>query len=615
MAGICGWLDTSCNYSNQEQHSITQNMGNALARLATVQAESLHRNGNCVAAALHTGLGETSLHEGLLISYCGRPWWNDEQLQDTANQRGHAAAIAQAYRNHGHNLLALIHGTFSLAVLNTMTNQALVAIDRIGIRPLSYWHYNGALVFGATTSAIITHPAVTSTLDRQSIFDYLYFHMVPSPRTIYQGINKLMPGQYLTFDNGRQKTDFYWHLEYQDHVPTPQQSLEVELHQLLRDAMRRNLGDGTVGAFLSGGTDSSTMAGILTEVLGHPARTYSIGFDATGFDETEYALTSAKHFGTDHKAYYVTPQDVVDAIPIIAASYDEPFGNASAVPTYFCAKMAKEDGIEIMIAGDGGDEIFAGNARYAKQGIFEHYQRIPAILRSALIEPIALNLPGADSVLPLRKLKSYIEQARLPLPDRLESYNFLHRELLTNIFCDDFLVSINKDDPLKICRDAYERTHSNSILNKMMHLDLKNTLADNDLRKVNRMCQLNGVDVRYPLLDEELVEFSGRVPVNLKLKGQELRYFFKHALRDFLATETLSKSKHGFGLPFGLWLQEYAPLRDLASDSLHSFSQRGFIRNTYINDLRSKHNSEHASYYGVMIWVIMMLEQWLQSHE
>jgi len=615
MTGICGWIDTSCHYSDQEQRAITQKMAAALDRENDQQTKHLQQNGSSAAAAQHAGLGETSQHEGLLISYCGRPWWSNEQLKDTASQLGHAAAIAQAYRNHDHKLLQQIHGTFSLAVLDTKTSQALVAIDRIGVQPLSYWHQNGKLVFGASTDAVVAHPAVLGKLDKQSIFDYLYFHMVPSPRTIYQGIAKLLPGQYLTFDNGQLKTDFYWQLEYQDHASTPQQSLETELQKQLRDAMQRNLGGGNVGAFLSGGIDSSTMAGVLTEALGHPAKTYSIGFDAEGYDETEFARTSAKHFGTQHKEYYVTPQDVVDAIPKIAASYDEPFGNASAVPTYFCAKMAKEDNIDIMIAGDGGDEIFAGNVRYAKQGVFEYYQRIPDILRSALIEPIALNLPGANSIMPLRKLKSYIEQARIPLPDRLESYNFLHREPLNKVFTDDFLANINSDEPLKISRDAYQRSRSNSILNKMMHLDLKNTLADNDLRKVNRMCQLGGVEVRYPLLDEQLVEFSSRVPVNLKVKGQELRYFFKHALRDFLAPDTLRKSKHGFGLPFGLWMQEYAPLRELANDSLQSFSQRGYLRDSYIDALRSKQNSEHASYYGVMIWVIMMLEQWLQRHE
>ncbi len=613
MTGICGWLDNSGNNSDQEQHSIARNMAEALAKLATTPTENLHKDGNSVAAALHAGQGEAARHEGLLISYSGRPWWSDEQLKDVASHRGHAAAIAHAYRNHGHQFLEKIHGSFSLAVLDTKANRALIAIDRIGVSPLSYWHQNGKFVFGSSASAVIAHPAVPNELDKQSIFDYLYFHMVPSPRTIYQGISKLLPGQYLSLDNDKLTTDFYWQLEYQDQTSTSQQTLETELQQQLRDAMQRSIGDGKVGAFLSGGVDSSTMAGVLTEVLGQPAQTYSIGFDAEGYDETEFARASAKHFGTNHKEYYLTPQDVVDAIPRIAASYDEPFGNASAVPSYFCAKMAAEDGIEIMIAGDGGDEIFAGNARYAKQGVFEHYQRIPEFLRTALIEPVALNLPGADNIMPLRKLKSYVEQARVPLPDRLESYNFLHREPLSNIFTDDFLTDIDNDEPLTICRNVYQRTHANSILNKMMHLDLKNTLADNDLRKVNRMCQLGGVEVRYPLLDEKLVEFSGRVPVDLKIKGQELRYFFKHSLRDFLPPSTLNKSKHGFGLPFGLWLKEYQPLHDLARASLDNLAKRNIVQPDYLNQLWQAHQEGHASYYGVMIWVLMMLEQWLDQ--
>jgi len=615
MTNIFGWINTNCLNNSNELSSIANNMGNTSNKGSSIHTENILRKGDSTAFSAFSGQGETSQHEGLLISLSGRPWWNDSQLKDKADKHGHAAAIAHAYHNHGHKLLQFIHGNFTLAVLDVTANHALLAIDRIGICPMSYWHQDDKLIFASSANAITAHPDVPNEPDKQSIFDYLYFHMVPSPRTIFQNIEKLLPGQYLSFDNGAVHKDFYWHLEYQDKKPESQLSLETELHQLLRDSVKRSLGDGKVGAFLSGGIDSSTISGILTEVLGQPANTYSIGFNAKGYDETKFARTSSKYFGTTHKEYYVTPQDVVDAIPKIAASYDEPFGNASAVPTYFCAKMAKEDGIDVMLAGDGGDEIFAGNERYAKQVIFERYQLIPATVRSALIEPIALNFPGANAIMPLRKLKSYIEQARVPLPERLESYNFLQRGPINNIFTQDFLANININEPADICRDAYQRTHSNDILNKMMHLDLKNTLADNDLRKVNRMCQLSGVEVRYPLLDELLVEFSGRVPVNLKLKGQELRYFFKHALRDFLAPDTLRKSKHGFGLPFGLWMKEYTPLRNLANDSLKSFGQRGYVHNTYLDDLKKKQNSEHAGYYGVMIWVIMMLEQWLQNHE
>lgn len=607
--GLCGWLDSSAGTLSADVNDTLEHMA---GRLGAASSQPLQKDG---AGLQQVGNGASAHVDGLLIGVGGRPYWRDARLQALAEQQGHAAAIAAAYDQHGRGLLEQIHGPFSLAVLDPQRRRALLAIDRLGTQPLCYWRGKGGLVFGASAAAVTAHPAVARTLDRQSIFDYLYFHMVPSPRTIYEGINKLLPGQFLALEGDKVETGFYWQLEYQDHAATSQQDLAAELQQLLREAMRRHLDGRKVGAFLSGGLDSSTTAGILTEVLGRPAKTYSIGFDAEGYDETEFARATARHFGTDHQALYLTPEDVVEAIPKIAAAYDEPFGNASAVPAYFCAKYAKADGIEVMIAGDGGDELFGGNARYAKQQVFEHYWRIPAPLRSALIEPLVLKLPGADAVMPLRKLKSYVEQARVPLPDRLESYNFLHREALDTIFTPDFLAAIDTQEPLAICREAYQRTHSHSILNKMMHLDLKNTLADNDLRKVNRMCQLGGVEVRYPLLDEALVEFSARVPVDLKLKGQELRWFFKQALKDFLAPETLDKSKHGFGLPFGLWMREYAPLHDMALDSLQAFRQRGYVRDSYIDELRRQHDSEHASYYGVMIWVIMMLEQWLQTHE
>ncbi len=613
MAGICGWLDTDSNLSPAQQQALTTQMGQQLSAARSMGNAVQTSAANRTAGALHVDHGDTAVIEGLVITISGRPYWSDAALAELATRTGHAAAIAQAWKQHRVEFLQKLHGVFSVAVLDPSTNTALVAIDRIGTVPLAYHCHAQGLAFGASASAVSRHPAVTRQIAPQSVFDYLYFHMVPSPRTIYTGISKLLPGQYLLFANGKLNTEFYWRLKYEDHNGASQEALEQEFHPLLRDAVRRQIGDGEIGAFLSGGTDSSTTSGILTEVLGRPARTYSIGFEAEGFDETEFARITAKHFGTDHKAVYITPQDVVEAIPKIAAAYDEPFGNASAVPTYFCARVAKEDGIDIMIAGDGGDEIFAGNERYAKQGVFEHYYRVPAPLRSALLEPMSRLLP--DAVMPLRKIKSYIAQAKIPLPARLETYNFLHREALDNIFTADFLSSIDAADPQTICRDAYHRTDANHILNKMMHLDLKNTLADNDLRKVNRMCQLAGIDVRYPLLDEALVEFSGRVPVELKIKDGRLRYFFKHALRDFLAPDTITKSKHGFGLPFGLWMQEYAPLRELANDSLQGFAQRNIIQPSYIELLQNKHHSEHASYYGVMIWVIMMLEQWLQSHE
>jgi asparagine synthase (glutamine-hydrolysing) len=206
-----------------------------------------------------------------------------------------------------------------------------------------------------------------------------------------------------------------------------------------------------------------------------------------------------------------------------------------------------------------------------------------------------------------------VEQARIPLPDRLESYNFLCRTDLASMLEPEFLDSIRTDHPFTLMREVYERTDSRSPLNRMMHLDLKQTLADNDLRKVNVMCHLAGIDVRYPMLDDELVALSGMVPPSGKVKDTRLRPFFKESLRDLLPAEVIAKTKHGFGLPFGLWMLEHRPLHELADDSLAAFRRRGFLKPHYINQLLDQHRGGNASYYGVMVWVIMMLEQWLSS--
>jgi asparagine synthase (glutamine-hydrolysing) len=201
------------------------------------------------------------------------------------------------------------------------------------------------------------------------------------------------------------------------------------------------------------------------------------------------------------------------------------------------------------------------------------------------------------------------------LPDRLETYNFLHRAPLADVFEPDFLRAVDVGEPLNMLREVYHRAASASPVNRMMHLDLKLTLADNDLRKVSRMCDMAGIEVRYPLLDDELVEFSGEIPASLKVKGLQLRYFFKRALKDVLPPETIAKAKHGFGMPFGLWLRSHAPLADVVYGNLDAFQRRGILKASYLQDLRLQHHTNHATYFGIMIWVIAMLESWLGSRK
>ena len=436
----------------------------------------------------------------------------------------------------------------------------LLAIDRIGIRPLAYALSNESIVFGSQISSIRSHPSVSAEVAPQGIFNYLYFHMVPSPGTIFRDIHKLQPGEFLEYDNGKIKQQHYWQQTFIEEKNT-QKDLESQLKSELKKSVGNCLSSGQpTGTFLSGGLDSSTVTGIFQGLSEKPVDAYVIGFDAKGFDEIPFARLSANHFGASLHEYYVTPKDVLAAIPLISNAYDEPFGNASAIPAYYCARLAREQGKTLLLAGDGGDEIFAGNARYAKQKVFDLYRHIPSIIKSVLIEPAASTLP------PLKKLKSYIEQANVPMPERMESYNFLHRSALSEIFNQEFLEQIDPDLPLTLLKLQYDRTDvSTPLVKKMLFLDHKFTLADNDLRKVNRMCELAGIDVRYPLLQDSMMSFASRIPADMLMKRFELRSFYRHAMKGFLADETLSKSKHGFGLPFGMWMNEYPAIEDFCT--------------------------------------------------
>jgi asparagine synthase (glutamine-hydrolysing) len=384
-------------------------------------------------------------------------------------------------------------------------------------------------------------------------------------------------------------------LPFSDQSSTPYDSHARRFRQLLNASITSTSHSERLGAFLSGGTDSSTICGVLSEHRNDAVESYSIGYSAEEFDEMVYARIAVEQFHCNPHEYYLEPNDVMAAIPVITGYYDEPFGNDSAVPVYICAKRAANDGIGVMLAGDGGDEVFGGNARYAKQKIFEIYGKVPTFLRKGMLEPLLFHIPGNERLPLLRKATSYIKQANIPLPERMESYNFLYRQSLEDAFEPGFLGT----DPI----------------NRMMHLDLKFTLADNDLRKVSGMCEAAGVEVRYPLLDERLVEFSGELPPDYKVKGQQLRWFFKQALRDLLPREIIDKSKHGFGLPFGEWSLSHPPLRELVNDSLGQFAGRGILRQSYILELQRQHKEVHPTYFGKMVWVILMLEQWLQAHD
>lgn len=607
MDGIFGWLG---------DHGAHQDLIRNMGRAACLSPEGLlHEHSSQmlgVAACSRFGKAVIHVESGLASALHGRPRFLDDELAFIARDQNPAMAVAHGWMRFGDKLPALMHGNFAFAVLEPLKKRACLVLDRVGTERLCYAHRGSNLVFGSSVQNVAAHPAVGRVIDPQAIYDYLYFHTIPAPRSLYQGVHKLLPGQIVTLKNGQISSGFYWQADYTPlnaSFDSQRRDFRAVLDQAVRDADAP-----ATAAFLSGGTDSSTVVGALTAARGAPVDTFSIGFAADGFDEMEYARCAAERYGSRRHEYYLKPADIVTAIPLIAREYDEPFGNDSAVPTYFCAKAARDAGFERMLAGDGGDEIFGGNARYAKQRLFEAYAHLPALLRRGVIEPLA-HLPSLSSSFPLSKLKSYIAQAKIGLPLRLESYNFLHRTPLDQIFAADFIHAVDPSSADAALTEVYERTASDHYINCMMHVDLKFTLADNDLRKVGTMTEAAGIEVRYPLLDDRMVAFANHLPVDYKVRGQKLRWFFKKALADLLPERIINKTKHGFGLPFGVWSTQYAPLGESVGDSLSDFKQRGWIQPAYLDHMLAMLRGPYASYYGVMIWVTMMLERWLQANE
>jgi asparagine synthase (glutamine-hydrolysing) len=540
----------------------------------------------------------------------GQPRFIDAHVAALARADGDLAAWQSLLPAGAAKAAAAAEGEFAVG-LDDGHGRVFLAVDRFAIRTLCYRLIDGQLHFAERADTLAALPPAAG-IDPQAIFDYLYFHVVPSPRTIFTGVQRLPAGHCAWFEAGRLTVTPYWVPQFSEPQSAQFEPLAAEFRQLLQNAVAAQLDGGKAACFLSGGTDSSTVAGMIGLATGQPAATYSIGFEAEGYDEMAFARIAAKRFGCAHHEYYVTPDDLVRSIPAVAAHFDQPFGNSSVLPAFYCAQMARADGVTRLLAGDAGDELFGGNSRYAKQRIFGWYDQVPALLRQGLLEPV-LERTRLGSLPLASKGKSYVEQAKVPLPDRMQMYNMLLRLGPEQVFSADFLAQVNQDEPLQQQRAVWQQgPQSASALNRMLAYDWRYTLAEADLPKVCGSTALAGVAVGFPFLDPRLVDFSLRLPTDYKLKGLKLRWFFKEALRGFLPDEILSKKKQGFGLPFGVWANRHDGLKRLASESLHSFAARGIVRPEFITTLLEVHLPAHPGYYGEMVWILMMLEQWLQ---
>lgn len=609
-------------------------VGDGSGRLAAMIAGLVATRGDDAKAIgdTHTGIAACSGLEGADIAQedgwtaaiQGRPTWCDTGLAEIARDRGDAQALLEVHRKLGADVLQHVSGAFSLAVVNGRAGYALIAVDRMGIEPMCWGQTpSGEFVFGSTASSVRAWPGIDCEMLRQAVYDFLYYYFVPSPQTIFQGVVKLSPGNCVVFEGGKAHQQTYWRMPYHalgsdDGEISPaamQDGLLQGLRQGLTSAVGRaaeGLDANRTGVFLSGGLDSSSVAGLVKQATGN-LKTFTIGFAEQDYDETPYARLSAEHFGAEHHEYFVTAEDAAEALPEIAAAYDEPFANSSAIPTYFCAKFAAEHGIKTLLAGDGGDELFGGNERYTAMGRFDVYGKIPAPLRKLLLDPV-LGLPFWSGVPIASKAQNLMRRYYMPLARRMYSYNPFCDLRADQVLMPEFLKDIEADGPLHVMERALERHPSTDNLQTMMGLDLTLTLADNDLRKVGRMCQLAGIGVRFPFLDDELVSLAAGMPSALLMPDGQLRGFFKQAMTGFLHPDTLTKKKHGFGLPTESWARNAPVMRDLIVSKLIDFGQRGIAREDFVERLVRSCDAGSADPIVSSAYDLAMLEMWLASH-
>jgi asparagine synthase (glutamine-hydrolysing) len=534
-------------------------------------------------------------------------------LFDSAQLDSAARRLAESYRASPDSIEALAKRWGGLVVLDCRRNIAVAVMPPIGARQLYWRNLGGALHFCSSPLELAVLGG-TPSIDPDAIYRYMYFHMIPGPASLFVGVRKLEGGHRLQWSGMEPKVERYWQPRFVDEESKDESACARELRAVLREAVRDALlDDRPAGAFLSGGLDSSAVAGLAADE--RPGiHTVSMGFDAVGYDEMEYARIAACHFRTSPLEYYVRPEDIVETLPTLAAAFAEPFGNSSAAAVFHCARVAREHGIELLLAGDGGDELFGGNERYAWQLVFERYARVPGLVRRGLLEPAVFGAKRLTAWPPVRKAASYIEQAHVPLPDRLQAYNFLHRHAPAEIFSADCLQSAQVAEPLRLLREEYAVPTTTSAVNRMLFLDWKFTLHDNDLVKVGTMCRHAGVDVVYPILDQRVIDFSLGVPGSWKVRNGQLRWFYRRAMRDFLPGAIIDKTKHGFGLPFGVWTRGHEGLRKLSEDALASLAQRGYFRPEFLEGALRLHREGHAAYYGELVWILMVLELWLRQH-
>jgi asparagine synthase (glutamine-hydrolysing) len=540
--------------------------------------------------------------------------YNYKTLKKDLESRGHrfktnsdTETIVHLYEEFGADCVSHLRGMFAFAIYDFREETLFIARDRVGKKPLFYsLTERGNFVFGSELKVLLEHGEISRKIDFAALDAYLTFGYVPEEFCIFKDVHKLAPGHFLLFKNGELTTRQYWDFDYSENHEIKSEAEYIEiLREKIREAVRvRLISEVPLGAFLSGGVDSSSIVAMMAQLSETPVKTFSIGFNEDTFNELKFARLAAKHFNTEHHEFIVTP-DLVEIVDDLVRHFDEPFADSSALPTYMVSKMARSF-VTVVLSGDGGDELFAGYTRYATDKRRGGLEKLPRAIRQNLLRPLSEMLPHGV------RGRNFLYNTSLDAVDRyLDSVSHFGKlkksGLYSNVLRENLNGQIGRAE--RHFRRLADSVSSADRVDKLLYLDSKTYLPADILTKVDRMTMAVSLEARVPLLDHELIEFVQTIPANLKLKGLETKYIFKKAMEGIVPHEILYREKQGFGVPINEWINSQLKDRIHGILSEKRTVERGYFEPKYIQILLDEHAKNRRD-HSHALWILWMLELW-----
>lgn len=623
MCGICGIIDYG--YTNYVNEDVLRRMCKSMKHRGP-DDEGIYINKSASVGLGHRRLKIIDLSQAghqpmtnedrtVWIVFNGEIY-NYKNLQDELRSKGHVfrshtdTEIAiHLYEEYGEDCLKYMRGMFAFALWDEKNQLLFAARDRVGKKPLLYHNNKGKFCFASEFESLLSSSLINKEIDFQSVHYYLTFGYIPAPLTIYKNVFKLPPAHFLLLRNGKVNLKRYWQLDYSKKINISEGEASDEIIRLLKEAVRvRLISDVPLGAFLSGGIDSSIVVGLMSQISSQRVKTFSVGFEDKDYNELSYARSVARRFNTDHHEFIVK-SNALEILPLLIERYGEPYADSSCIPTFYVARETRQF-VTVALNGDGGDELFAGYERYQAMLGAEIYQKLPRLLREALSKAIGI-LP--DSVNPkdkLRRVKRLFEAINLPKGERyLRWVGMLDETLKNDLYSDYFSKAVFNFSPLKIIEPYLNDINNVILLDSLLYTDTMTYLPNDLLVKVDITSMANSLEARSPFLDHELMEFAARLPAGYKIKMFKKKYILKKSAKRLIPQGILARRKMGFGVPVGKWFRN--ELKGLLCDTLlsHSSFKRGYFKSEVIKGMVRRHilgQKDHT----FALWSLLVLELW-----